>query len=431
VSQGQRIRLDYTSRKQFVGFHCRKQRFAVVVAHRRAGKTVASIYDLVDSALRCKKQEGRFAYIAPYYAQAKDVVWTYLKRAVSPIPGAQINESELRIDLPNGARVRLYGADNYDRMRGIYLDGVVLDEYADMPPAAWSEVIRPALADRQGWAVFIGTPKGRNAFADLYEKAAANDDWFSLRLRASETGIIPEAELLDLKAEMSANEYRREMETDFDAAIEGAYFADLIDIARQEGRIGRVSADPLMARRIYCDIGGPGAKADAFSMWDAQFVAREVRVLNYYESQGQPAAEHFAWLRSKGLGPGKAEIFLPHDGLTQNGPVAGSWESAFREAGWSVTTLRNEGSGNAGAVSVRIEAVRRLMPSIWFNEETCKAGLAALAAYAEKRDVKRNVGLGPDHNWASHASDAFGLLCVCHEPPRSSQKLSMPSYGSV
>lgn len=407
----------------------RQQRFGCVVAHRRAGKTVAAIMDLIDAALRCEKQDGRFAYVAPYYAQAKDVVWAYVKRYASQIPGTAINEGELRADFPNGARLRLYGADNYDRLRGIYLDGVVLDEYADQPPQAWREVIRPALSDRQGWALFIGTPKGKNAFHEIYQTAVASPDWFALKLKASETGLLPQAELDAMRAQMSPNEYNRELECDFDAAIEGAYFADLIAQARNDKRIGKVPVEPNMARRVYCDLGGAGAKADAFTMWDCQFVGKEIRVLNYYEATGQPAAEHMAWLRSIGLAPGKAEIFLPHDGLSQSGPSSGSWESTFRDAGYSATTLRNEGSGRTGATAVRIEAVRRLLPRVWFNEETTKAGLSALAEYAEKRDEKRGIGLGPDHNWASHGADAFGLMCVAYEEPSTSWGKPL-KYGS-
>ena len=416
----ERIRLGYQSREAFKPLHRRKERFGCVVAHRRAGKTVAAIMDLIDAALRCTKPNPRFAYLAPYYAQAKDVVWSYVKQYTASIPGVTINEGELRADFPNGARLRLYGADNYDRLRGIYLDGVVLDEFADQPPQAWREVIRPALSDRQGWALFIGTPKGRNAFYDVYQNAVQSPDWFDLKLKASETGLIPDVELAALKDDMSANEYNRELECDFDAAIEGAYFADGMSQARTDGRIGRVSADPLLVKRAYCDIGGPGAKADAFAMWICQFVGREVRVLDYYEAQGQPLAEHVQWLRSRGHD--KAEIFLPHDGLTESGPNVGSFESAFKAAGFSATTLRGEGSGASGAKTVRIEAVRRLLPSIWFNEDTTQGGRDALMAYHEKRDEKRGIGLGPEHDWASHGADAFGLLCVAYEEPRASIK---------
>lgn len=419
----QTIDLGYQARKAFRPLHTRKQRFGCIVAHRRAGKTVASILDLIDAALRSDKKDPRFAYIAPYYAQAKDVVWSYVKQYTLGIPGVTVNESELRVDFPNGARLRLYGADNYDRLRGIYLDGVVLDEFADQPPQAWREVIRPALADRQGWALFIGTPKGRNAFYDVYELATKDPDWFALKLKASETGLVDETELKAMRAQMSANEYQREMECDFDAAIEGAYYADGLREAAEQGRIGNVSPDPLMVTRAYCDIGGPGAKADAFSMWICQFVGRSINVLNYYEAQGQPLAEHVQWLRDNGYG--KASIYLPHDGLTESGPNPGSFESAFRAAGFAAETLRNEGSGNAGAKTARIEAVRRRLPLCWFNDEATKPGRDALLAYHEKRDEKRGIGLGPAHDWASHGADAFGLLCIAYEEPRSSAPLDL------
>jgi phage terminase large subunit len=413
----QEISLGYEARPAFVPLHTRQQRFGCIVAHRRAGKTVASIMDLIDAALRCDRPNPRFAYVAPYYAQAKDVVWSYVKQYTASIPGIEINESELRVDFPNGARLRLYGADNYDRLRGIYLDGVVLDEFADQPPQAWREVIRPALSDRQGWALFIGTPKGRNAFYDVFKSAETSPDWYALKLKASETGLVPQAELDAMRADMSANEYAREMECDFDAAIEGAYFAEGLADCRKNGRITQIAADPLLSVRAYCDIGGPGAKADAFTIWVAQFVGQKINVLDYYEAQGQPLAEHVNWLRQRGWG--RAEIFLPHDGLKEGGYNPGSFDSAFKEAGFSATTLRGEGSGNAGAKTVRIEAARRLFPRIWFDEANTVAGRDALIAYHEKRDEKRGIGLGPDHDWASHGADAFGLMCVAYEEPRT------------
>ena len=414
----QTIDLGYKARRSFIPLHKRKERFGCIVAHRRAGKTVASILELIDAALRCDKPDPRFAYIAPYYAQAKDVVWAYVKRYTAGIPGVTINEGELRVDFPhNGSRLRLYGADNYDRLRGIYLDGVVLDEFADQPPQAWREVIRPALADRQGWALFIGTPKGKNAFYDIYRTAEGSDDWFALKLKASETGLIPNGELAALRAQMSVNEYNREMECDFDAAIEGAYYAEGMIDCDAQGRVVDLAVDPLMAMRAYCDLGGTGAKADAFAMWIVQFVGQRVNVLDYYEAQGQPLAEHLAWLRSKGLGPGKVEVFLPHDGLTESGPHPGSFESAFRDAGYSAVTLYNEGSGKTGARSVRIEATRRLFPRIWFDKTKTEYGRDVLKAYHEKRDEKRGIGLGPEHDWASHGADAFGLMAVAYEEP--------------
>lgn len=417
-----RINLGYRARKAFKPLHARKQRFGCIVAHRRAGKTVASIMDLIDAALRCTKEDGRFAYVAPYYAQAKDVVWAYVKRYAGQVPGTSINESELRVDFPNGARLRLYGADNYDRLRGIYLDGVVLDEYADQPPQAWTEVIRPALADRQGWALFIGTPKGRNAFYEVYKNATESADWFDLRLRASETGLLPQEELDAMRAQMSANEYRRELECDFDAAVEGAYYAECLEAARRENRIGAVPADPLMQVRAFWDIG----VRDACAIWVAQFVGREVRVLNYHEAVGQPLAYHLNWLRENGYG--SALCVLPHDGEQRDKYTAERFEDHIKAAGFDCVTIANQGKG---AAMKRIEAARRLFPAMWFNKATTQAGIDCLAAYHEKRDDKRGIGLGPEHDWASHGADAFGLMAIAYEEPRKSAKISYSSRGVV
>lgn len=413
-----RVVIPYRPRDAFRAFHNRTQRFASIVAHRRAGKTVASLNDEIKRAAAFQGKDGRFAYVAPYRQQAKDVAWAYLKQYTAPIPGIEISESELHVTLPNGSRIRLYGSDNYDAIRGIYLDGVIMDEYADHHPAAWREVIRPALADRCGWATFIGTSKGKNAFYEIQTQAESSDDWFALRLKASETGLLPAEELAAMRAQMSSNEYAREMECDFDAAIEGAYYADALAEARREGRIGNVAADKLLRLRAYCDIGGVGAKADAFAIWVCQFVGREIRVLNYYEAKGQELSAHIHWLRSQGYVEGTIDIYLPHDGAAQKGPYAGTWESAFEDAGYNAETIIGSGSGGHGAAAVRIEVARRLFPSMWFNESTTKPGIDALAAYAEKKDEKRGIGLGVDHNWASHGADAFGLMAVSYEEPR-------------
>ena len=204
------LQLGYEPRKQFLAFHARKQRWACLVCHRRSGKTVACVMDLIDAALRCKKPDGRFSYLAPTYTSAKDVCWLYLKRFTADIPGVEQRESDLTVNFPNGSRVRLYGAEHYDRLRGTFNDGMVLDEYADISPRAWPEVLRPTLADRQGWAVFIGTPRGRNSFYEVYEHARADPAWYSLKLKASQTGLIPQDELADMREHMTAEQYDQE-----------------------------------------------------------------------------------------------------------------------------------------------------------------------------------------------------------------------------
>lgn len=409
-----KIIIPYRPREAFEGFHNRTQRFASIVAHRRAGKTVGSLNDLIKRAVEFDRPDGRFAYVAPYRHQAKDVAWSYLKFYTAPLPGIEVSESELHVTMPTGSRVRLYGSDNYDAMRGVYFDGVILDEYADHHPQAWREVIRPALADRLGWATFIGTSKGKNAFYDIHKLAEESPDWFALRLKASETGIIPQSELDAMRAQMSANEYAREMECDFDAAIEGAYFADGMAKAQADGRISQVAADPLMTFRLFVDIGGTGARADAFTIWAVQFIGTSIRVLDYYEAVGQDLATHLAWCRSRGYTTDRAQFWLPHDGATHDKVHSVSYESALRDAGYSVTVIPNQGKG---AASARIEAVRRKIGACWFNAETTQGGRDALAAYHENRDDKRGIGLGPNHDWSSHGADSFGLMCIAHEEP--------------
>ena len=201
----------------------------------------------------------------------------------------------------------------------------------------------------------------------------------------------------------------------FVTVVEGAYYAKYLLEAKEQGRIGRVAFDPLLRVKVFCDLGGTGARADAFTMWPAQFIGREIRTRDYYEAQGQPLATHIEWLHSKGYSPKRADIVLPHDGETNDRVIDVSFESAFRDAGYDVTVIPNQGKG---AAKMRIESARRLFSSIWFDEESTQAGRDALGWYHEKRsEDDRNIGLGPNHDWSSHASDGFGLMCVAYEAP--------------
>jgi len=213
---------------------------------------------------------------------------------------------------------------------------------------------------------------------------------------------------------MQPDQYDHIWEGGYVSVIEGAYFAKQIATARQEGRIGRVAADPLMTKRMFVDIGGTGARADAFALWVAQFIGKELRILDYYEAVGQPLGAHLGWMRENGYTPATSQIWLPHDGETHDRVYNVSYESALREAGYQVTVVPNQGKGAAKA---RIEAGRRLFPSMWFNEEKTSSGIDALGWYHEKKDENRGIGLGPEHDWASHGADAFGLMCVAYEAP--------------
>jgi phage terminase large subunit len=196
-------------------------------------------------------------------------------------------------------------------------------------------------------------------------------------------------------------------------AFEGAYFAALLASARSEGRIGRVTADPLLPLRAFIDIGGSGATADAFTIWIVQWVGQEIRILDYYESVGQVLAFHVNWLRKNGYQD--AIIYLPHDGVNENNITGKRYEDHLREADFAVEPpVKNQGKG---AASLRIEAVRRLGPKMYWNEDKTEPGRDAIGFYHERKDEARNVGLGPEHDWSSHAADALGLMAVCYEEP--------------
>jgi phage terminase large subunit len=210
------------------------------------------------------------------------------------------------------------------------------------------------------------------------------------------------------------DQYDHIWEGGFIRAVDGAYFASDIALARQQGRIGVVPPDPLMTYRAFVDIGGTGARADAFTIWIAQFVGLQVRVLDHYEVVGQPMSAHALWLSENNYTNKNTKVWLPHDGTTQDRVNDVSYEGAFKALGFKVEVIPNQGRG---AATQRIEAARRLWPSIWINEPKCKAGLQALGWYHEKRDPNREIGLGPNHDWSSHSADSFGLMCICWEPP--------------
>lgn len=218
------------------------------------------------------------------------------------------------------------------------------------------------------------------------------------------------------------DQYEHIWEGGYVTVADGAYFARHLTEAKNEGRIGKVAFDPLMTVRLFFDIGGTGARADACSIWPMQFIGQEIRTRDYYEAVGQPLATHVNWLRSKGYTPDRAEIWLPHDGATQDKVFAVSYESALREAGYRVNIIPNQGRGAAAA---RIEAARRLFPKVWFDEETTQAGRDALGWYHERKDEARGVGLGPEHDWASHGADAYGAAMVAYEMPKQTQALDL------
>lgn len=290
-----------------------------------------------------------------------------------------------------------------------------VDEAEPVSEAAWSKAVNTVREDgAEIWVTW--NPERKNS--DTHKRFRLNPPARSkiVELNWRDNPWFPETlnrKRLD-DQEKRPDSYDHVWEGGFVTVVEGAYYASALTQAKAKGHIGRVEFDPLMTVRLFCDIGGTGARADAFAMWPAQFIGREVRVRDYYEAVGQPLATHVAWLRSKGYGPEKAEFWLPHDGAANDKVFAVSYESALRSAGYRVNIIPNQGRGAAAA---RVEATRRLFPSIWFDEETTEAGRDALGWYHEKIDAQRGIGLGPDHDWSSHCADAFGAMCVTYREP--------------
>lgn len=316
--------------------------------------------------------------------------------------GAQINESELRVDYHNGGQVRLYGADNADALRGIYLDGVVLDEFADMDPRVWSEVIRPALADRQGWAVFIGTPKGRNEFYTIWERSKKEKNWFSLMLRASETGLIVQDELELAARDLTEDQYAQEFECSFDAAIVGAYYGRLMNDADTAGRISGVPHDPAAQVWTAWDLG----IRDATAIWWAQTVGREVHIIDYYEASGADLGHYVREIQNRPYNYGGH--IVPHDAKAKELGTGKSRLEVMESLG-----LRNVSIAPMHRVEDGINSVRMLIPRCWFDKLKCERGIEAMRLYRSEFDEKlKNFKPTPLHDWTSHAADAFRYLAM-------------------
>lgn len=283
-------------------------------------------------------------------------------------------------------------------------------------------LLRPTLRDERAERWFSWNPRRKTDPVDVMLRGAntptgavvvkanwRDNPWFTSELELERQDCL----------RMQPDQYDHVWEGGYVSVIDGAYYAQALAEARQQGRIGRVAKDPLMTIRLFVDIGGTGAKADAFALWAVQFIGKEIRVLDYYEAVGQPLATHLAWMREKGYVPGKAQIWLPHDGDTHDKVYSVSYRSALESAGYDVTVIPNQGKG---AAKSRIEAGRRLFPSMWFNEATTGSGIDALGWYHEKKDEIRGVGLGPEHDWSSHGADAFGLMCIAYDTNKDAKK---------
>lgn len=408
------IVIPYAPREQQIAIHnaIDASRFTVVVAHRRMGKTVSAINHLIKSAIECQKPNPRFAYIAPTYGQAKRVAWDYLQEYTRPL-GATYNVSELRADFW-GRRISLYGSDNPDSLRGQYFDGVVIDEVGDQNPKIWNEIVRPALADRLGWALFIGTPKGNNHFYELRNRAADEPDWKLLEFRASETGVLPAAELKAALKEMGQDKYDQEFECSFNAAVEGSYYGQIINSLEADGRISDFPRDDLCKSFVAWDLG----MGDSTALWVAQVAGKEVRILECIENHGVGLDWYVSWLRENNYQ--HFDQILPHDVEVRELGTGKSRKEVLQEAGLNITVCPRL------SVADGIQAVRRLLPRCWFHTRT-RNGINALRNYRREYDEKRQVFYDkPMHDWSSHFSDAMRYLAIGLDESDSSWQSKLP-----
>lgn len=347
---------------------------------------------------------------------------------------SEFNATKDYIGTPGGGMILFQGMQDHTAETIKSLEGcrIAWIEEAQTLSARSLSMLRPTirLEDSEIWASW--NPRRKTDAIDEFLRASKPDGAVVVKANWRDNPWFPKVLEDERKLDLSRypERYDHIWEGDYAKAFEGAYFARLLADAKATGRIGKVAADPLLPLRAYVDIGGSGATADAFVIWICQFVGQEIRVLDYYESIGQVLGYHVGWMRSKGYQ--SAKVFLPHDGVNENNLTGKRYEDHLRDAEFDVTVIKNQGRG---AAAMRIEAVRRLAPKIWFNETTTEPGRDALGFYHEKRDEDRNVGLGPEHDWSSHAADAFGLMAVSYEEPSRarafSRKLQYPKVGVV
>jgi len=398
---GEVIEIPYKPREHQLKVHelLEGKRFAVVVAHRRFGKTVAALNHLIREAVLNEKETPRYAYIAPTYGQAKRVAWDYLVKYTTPLGGTN-NISELRVDFW-GRRIQLYGSDNPDSLRGQYFDGVIIDEVGDQNPKIWTDIVRPALTDRKGWCLFIGTPKGHNHFKELRDRAEKEDGWGLLEFKASETGVVDEVELKAARNEMGEDKYRQEFECSFDAAVEGSYYGQILNELEDKKHMQEIPREELSRTFTAWDLG----MGDSTSIWVAQLVGTEVRLIDYYENHGVGLDHYVKWIKDNDYL--KAEHILPHDVRVRELGTGKSRMEMLEEAGLEVKIAPRMGLDDG------IQAVRRLLPRCWFNVPQVQNGLNCLRNYRRDYDEKRKIFFErPLHDWSSHGSDSFRYLAL-------------------
>ena len=403
-----KVTIPYRPRDWQQTEHNNLARFTVLVLHRRAGKTHFAVNQLIKEAFNTSKKRPQVAYIAPTYRQAKQVSWDIFKQMLAGVPKVKFNESELRIDLPNGGRILVLGAETPDSLRGLYLDYAVLDEVADMPANLWTAVIRPALADRVGGALFIGTPKGKNFFHELYLRGKFEKEWRSTLLTWKETGALTDEEVASLRKELSPEEFDQELECSFTAAIRGAYFGKNMAKAESSGRICDVSYNPDYPVIASWDIGFDGT-----AIWYAQSILNDINFIDFdvFEDEDIPAVLKVV--------KNKPYVYdyqiLPHDAQHRSKhDKRKTIRSQIETMGLKCIVAEKIDLANG------INEARRLIDRARFNMDKCSKGLESLRQYRANYDEAKGVlQQTPVHDKHSHPADSFRYMAIGIKGPSS------------
>ncbi len=398
------IEIPYTPRPLQAMLHNEldKHRFAVLNCHRRFGKSILIIMHLIKKALTNEKKNPRYYLIGPTFVSIKRVCWDYLKQYAGCIPGTTFNETELRCDLPNGARITLLSSEDPDKIRGIYADGVCIDECSQMNPVLWNEILRPALSDRKGFAYFISTPQGMsNIFYDLYQHALGDPQWLAYTAKASETNIIDQEELDAAKAQMGDTKYKQEFECDWIANIEGSIYGDIIKKLEEDKQITRVSYDPALEVHTAWDLGLDDLTVIIFF----QLLGNQILIIDYYENNREGLPHYVQVVKNKDYvygehyAPWDLEITEFSSGKTRK-EVAYQLGIRFR-----VLPKLNLEEG--------IHSLKMLLPKCWFDTDQAKPLVDALRQYHRKYNEKMKMfGTKPVRDWSSHACDAARYMAM-------------------
>lgn len=407
------IVIPYTPRTHFRPFHASTKRFRLTVAHRRAGKSVSQLNEMIKKALQNKRRTPlpRYAYVGPSFSQTKDLIWSYVKQYTNTLPDVQHSETDLRCTLPNGATITLYGgAAAYERMRGLYFDGIVLDEFSMLNPSVFSTVVRPCLADYLGWAVISGTSNGDDHFHELKKRADRDSGWDVFVIPVTETDALHPDEVEEMKKDMTAEEYAREMLCSFDAPVEGSYYADLMNIAQAQNRIADVPWRSEAGVITWWDIGVD----DFTAIWVLQIAGKSIGFIDYIEDTGKGIDHYVKMLKGqiedpiRGITSAHRQQYLYRAHVFPPDVQVREWGNAAKTR--LETAMELLGPDCLVSPSHRVEdginAVRGIIPISYWDTKRCEQGISAL------RNYHRTKAGRPDHNWASHGSDAMRIGSV-------------------